>query len=128
MKLFPATQDKDVSFHLLHQSDHSRVKFKRVCAAEDREVAPDELVKAYEISKGKYIEVTDDELEAVALKSKHIIQIDEFVPKKEVNDLYHLRPYYIAPEGDVGKDAFVVIRDIIARMDRIALGRIALTR
>src|SRR6202043_2826862 len=90
-------------------------------------VDEDDIVKAYEISKGKYIEITDDELEAVALKSRHIIEIDEFVPKKEADDLYHLRPYYIVPGGDAGKEVLVVIRDVIARMGRIALGRVVLT-
>jgi DNA end-binding protein Ku len=99
----------------------------KVDAETGEAVNDDDVIKAYEISKGKYIEITDEELEAVALKSRHTIEIDEFVPKKEIDDLYHLRPYYIAPDGDVGKDAFVVIRDVIARMDRVALGRVVLT-
>ena len=54
VRLLPATQDKDVSFHLLHKPDHSRIKFKRWCAAEDREVDNDELVRAFEVSKDQY--------------------------------------------------------------------------
>jgi DNA end-binding protein Ku len=126
--LYPAATERDkIRFHLINKRTGHRIRYLKVDAETGKPVDDDDIVKAYEISKGKYIEVTDDELEAVALKSKHIIEIDEFVPKKEVDDLYHLRPYYIAPEGDAGKDAFVVIRDVIARMDRIAIGRIALT-
>jgi len=62
VRLFPATQDKDVSFHLLHQPDHSRIKFKRWCETEDKEVEQDELVRAFEVSKGQYVEITDEDL------------------------------------------------------------------
>ena len=81
----------------------------------------------YEASKGEHIEVTDEELEAIALESRHIIDIDEFVPKEEIDDLYRMRPYYLAPNGDAGEDAFAVIRDSIERMGRVALARVVLT-
>jgi DNA end-binding protein Ku len=126
--IYPAATEREkIRFHLINKRTGRRIRYLKVDAETGEVVNDDDIVKAYEISKGKYIELTDDELEAVALKSRHTIEIDEFVPKKEVDDLYHLRPYYIAPEGDVGKDAFVVIRDAIARMDRVALGRVVLT-
>jgi DNA end-binding protein Ku len=126
--LYPAATEREkIKLHLINKRTGHRIRYMKVDAETGKPVDEDDIVKAYEISKGKYIEITDDELEAVALKSRHIIEIDEFVPKKEVDDLYHLRPYYIVPEGDAGKDAFVVIRDVIARMDRIALGRVVLT-
>jgi len=69
----------------------------------------------------------EEELEAIALESTRTIEIDQFVPKDEIDDLYNVRPYYIAPEGKVGADAFAVIRDVIAAMNRVALGRVVLT-
>jgi DNA end-binding protein Ku len=126
--LYPAATERDkIRFHLINKRTGHRIRYLKVDAETGKPVNDDDIIKAYEISKGKYIEITDDELEAVALKSRHIIEIDEFVPKKEIDDLYDLRPYYIAPAGDVGEDAFVVIRDVIARMDCVALGRVVLT-
>jgi DNA end-binding protein Ku len=126
--LYPAATEREkIGFHLINKRTDHRIRYLKVDAETGEAVNDDDVIKAYEISKGKYIEITDEELEAVALKSRHTIEIDEFVPKKEIDDLYHLRPYYIAPDGDVGKDAFVVIRDVIARMDRVALGRVVLT-
>jgi DNA end-binding protein Ku len=126
--LYPAATEHDkIRFHLINRRTGHRIRYLKVDSETGKLVNDDDIVKGYEIGNGKYIEITDDEIEAVALKSKHIIEIDEFVPKKEIDDLYHLRPYYIAPEGDAGVEAFVVIRDVIARMDRVALGRLVLT-
>jgi len=87
----------------------------------------DDIVKGYEVGKDQYIEITDEELEAIALESTRTIDIDDFVPKEEIDDLYNVRPYYIAPEGKVGVDAFAVIRDVIGAMNKVALGRVVLT-
>ena len=107
--LYPATTERDkIRFHLINKRTGHRIRYLKVDAETGKPVDDDDIIKAYEISKGKYIETTDDELEPVALKSKHTIEIVEFVPKKEIDDLYHLRPYYIAPEGDAGAEAFVV--------------------
>src|SRR2546429_5720501 len=92
-----------------------------------RRVPYEQIVRGYEVGKCQYIEVTDEELEAIALESTRTIDIDEFVPKAEIDDLYNIRPYYITPEGKVGVDAFAVIRDVIEAMDRVALGRVVLT-
>ena len=84
VRLFPATQDKDVSFHLLHQPDHSRIKFKRWCEVEDREVEQDELVRAFEVSQGQYVEITDQDLEQLPLPARHTIELSAFVSSAEI--------------------------------------------
>ena len=71
--------------------------------------------------------MTDEELEAIAIESTRTIDIDEFVPKREIDELYNIRPYYVAPDGKVGADAFGIIRDAIADMKMVALGRVVLT-
>src|SRR5260370_14941623 len=73
------------------------------------------------------MEIADEELEAIALESTRTIEIDEFGPRKEIDELYYIRPYYIAPDGKVGQDAFVVIRQVIGEMNMVAIGRIVLT-
>jgi len=98
VRLFPATQDKDVSFHLLHQSDHSRVKFKRFCATEDAEVSNEELVRAFEVSKDQYVEITDEDLEQLPLPAKHTIELSAFVNAREIDPIYYEKSYYLEPE------------------------------
>src|SRR5205814_1531018 len=114
-------------FHQISSETGNRVRLRRVDEETGKEVPYEQITKGYEVGKGQYIEVTDEELEAIALESTRTIDIDEFVPKKEIDQLYNIRPYYIAPEGKVGVDAFAVIRDVIATMDKVALGRVVLT-
>jgi DNA end-binding protein Ku len=128
IQLFPATAEGEkISFNQLNKETGNRVRYRKVDEGTGHEVPSDNIVKAYQISKGQYIELTDDELDAVAVESTRTIDIDQFVPKTEIDDLYYVRPYYIAPEGDVGLDAFLVIRNAIEQMDMVALGRVVLT-
>ena len=126
--LYPATSDREkVSFHQINKQTGNRVRMQRVDEATHEPVDFANIVKGYEVAKGSYLEVTDEELEAIAVESKRTIDIDEFVPKEEIDQLYNVRPYYIAPDGGSGTDAFVVIRDIIKDMGKVALGRVVLT-
>src|SRR6476469_10528736 len=83
--------------------------------------------RGYELKKGEFVEIDKDELEAVQIESNHTIDIDSFVPKDEVDKRYLNHPYYIAPDGKAGTDAFSVIRDAMKDQDRVALARIVLT-
>jgi Ku70/Ku80 beta-barrel domain len=68
-----------------------------------RRVPQDNIIKGYEVGKAEYIELDPEELEAVAIESKHTLEIEEFVPKKDIDELYLRDPYYIVPDGDVGQ-------------------------
>jgi DNA end-binding protein Ku len=126
--LYPATSEREkISFNQINKATGNRIRYRKVDAETGEEVPSDEIIKGYEVAKGQYIEVTDDELAAVALDSTKTIDIDEFVPKSEIDELYNIRPYYIAPDGKVGQDAFVVIRDAIEQMKMVAIGRVVLT-
>jgi DNA end-binding protein Ku len=126
--LFPATSEREkVSFNQINKETGNRIRYRKVDAETGEEVPSDHIIKGYEVNKGQYVEVTDDELASVALESTKTIDIDEFVPKNEIDELYSIRPYYIAPDGKVGQDAFVVIRDIIEQMNMVAIGRVVLT-
>jgi DNA end-binding protein Ku len=128
IQLFPATSESEkVSFNQINQDTGNRVRYRKVDDATGEEVRPEKIVKAYQISKGQYVEFTDEELEAVAIDSTRTIDIDQFVPKNEIDDLYYVRPYYIAPEGTVGQEAFVVVRNAIEQMNMVGLGRVVLT-
>jgi DNA end-binding protein Ku len=114
VKLFPATQDKDVSFHLLHQPDHSRVKFKRFCAAEDIEVPQEELVRAFEVSKDQYVEITDDDLEKLPLPTKHTIELSAFVKAEEIDPIYYEKSYYLEPE-ETGLKPYALLMKVLEK-------------
>lgn len=126
--LYPATSDREkISFHQIHKQTGNRIRYKKVDAESGREVDNDDIVKGYEVSKGEYIEVEPKELEAVEIESKHVIDIEQFVPKDEIDELYIDAPYYIVPDGDVGAQAFAVIREAIRKEGMVALAKIVFT-
>jgi DNA end-binding protein Ku len=128
IQLFPATSEREkVSFNQINSETGNRIRYRKVDEDTGEEVTQDQIVKGYQVDKGTYIEITDEELETIALESTRTIEIDEFVPRSEIDDLYLIRPYYIVPDGKVGQDAFVVIRNVIRQMDMVAIGRVVLT-
>lgn len=126
--LFPATSESEkVSFNQINKNTGHRIKYQKVDAETGDEVEAEDIVKGYQIDKGIYVEVTKDEIESISLESTRTIDIDEFVPRSEIDSRFLVRPYYIVPDGKVGHDAYAVIRDTIEKLDRIALARIVLT-
>ncbi len=126
--LFPATSDREkISFHQIHKQTGNRIRYKKVDADTGREVDNDDIIKGYEVSKGEYIEVEPEELEAVEIESKRVIEIEQFVPKDEIDELYINNPYYIVPDGEVGQQAFAVIREAIRKEGMVALAKIVFT-
>ena len=115
VRLFPATQDKDVSFHLLHQPDHSRIKFKRFCASEDAEVPQEELVRAFEVSRDQYVEITDEDLEQLPLPAKHTIELSAFVNLREIDPIYYEKSYYLEPEESGVKPYALLTRVLVEK-------------
>jgi DNA end-binding protein Ku len=126
--LYPATSEREkISFHQLNRETGNRIRYKKVDAETGDEVENADIVKGYEVDKGEYIELEPEELEAVAIESKRIIDIDEFVPRSEIDELYLRDPYYIVPDGDVGQQAFAVIREAISQEGMVALAKIVFT-
>jgi DNA end-binding protein Ku len=79
------------------------------------------------VGKGEYLEIAPEELEAIAIESKRTIEIDEFVPRKEIDEVYFNSPYYIVPDGEVGQQAFAVIREAIRQEGMVAIGKVVFT-
>ena len=126
--LFPATSEREkISFHQLNKETGNRIRYKKVDADTGDEVANTDIIKGYELAKGEYIELAPEELEAVAIDSKHVIDIEEFVPRNEIDELYVRDPYYIVPDGEVGQQAFAVIREAIRKEGMVALGKVVFT-
>jgi DNA end-binding protein Ku len=105
----------------------NRVRYRKVDAETGDEVPNDNIIKGYEVAKGEYIELDPEELDAVAIESKRTLEIEQFVPKEDIDELYLRDPYYIVPDGDVGQQAFAVIRDAIHKEGVVALGKVVFT-
>ena len=126
--LFPASSEREkIRFHQINKATGNRIKYRKVDAETDEDVDTSDIVKGYELGKGEYIELEPEELEAVAVESTRTLEIDEFVPRKEIDELYLNNPYYIVPDGDVGQQAFAVIREAIRKEGMVALGRVVFT-
>ena len=126
--LFPATSDSEkISFNQINRNTGHRIKYLKVDADTGEEVTSDDIMKGYKVDTDTYIEISKDELDNIALESTRTIEIDQFVPKSEIDDLYLVRPYYIVPDGKVGHDAYAVIRETIRSLDKVALARVVLT-
>jgi DNA end-binding protein Ku len=126
--LFPATSEREkIRFHQINRKTGDRIRYVKVDAETGKEVDNEGIVKGYEKKKGEYIPVEPEELKAVAIESKHTIEIDEFVPREEIDELYLANPYYIVPDGDAGTQAFAVIRDSLEKEGMVGIGRIVFT-
>ena len=126
--LFPATSEREkISFHQLNKETGNRIRYRKVDAVTGDDVESADIVKGYEVAKGEYIELEPEELDAVAIESKRVIDIDEFVPKAEIDELYLRDPYFIVPDGEVGQQAFAVIREAIRKEGMVALGKVVFT-
>jgi DNA end-binding protein Ku len=126
--LYPATSEREkISFHQLNQKTGNRIKYRKVDADTGDEVESSDIIKGYEVGKGEYLELDPEELEAIAIESKRTIEIDEFVPKDEIDELYLNNPYYIVPDGEVGQQAFAVIREAINKEGMVAIGKVVFT-
>ncbi|MDE2469908.1 MAG: Ku protein [Bradyrhizobium sp.] len=126
--LYPAsTSVEKTRFHMINKETGNRLRQQMVDAETGDVVESDQKGRGYELKKGEFVEIDKDELEAVQIESNHTIDIDSFVPREEIDKRYLNHPYYIAPDGKAGTDAFAVIRDAMKDQDRVALARIVLT-
>jgi DNA end-binding protein Ku len=127
--LYPATSSSArVRFHTLSRATGSRVKRQFIDSQTGEPVESDEQVKGYEVGKGRYILIEDEELEAIRIASTHTIDIESFVPRAQVDERYLETPYYIAPDDKVAQEAFAVIRDAMREKGRAGVARVVIAR
>jgi DNA end-binding protein Ku len=127
--LYPAASSSErVSFHRINKKTGNRLKQQNVDSDSNEPVEKEDVGRGYEVAKGQYIEVVDDELEKIQIESTHTIEIDSFVPRAEIDERYIDSSYYIAPTDQVGQEAFAVIRDAIRDREMVGLGRVVLSR
>src|SRR5437867_4148475 len=125
IKVFPATDaGATLSFNQLHAECQTRIQQKRWCPHCQREVPNTDIVKGYEFEKGRYVVVGDEDIEKVRVESTRVISLEKFADDAEIDPIYLERPYYLAPDGPVAKEAFAVIREGLKGM--AGIGKVAL--
>jgi DNA end-binding protein Ku len=127
--LYPATSGSErVSFNRINKKTGNRLKQQLVDSESGEPVEREDVGRGYEVGKGQYVQVEDEELAKIQIESTHTLDIDSFVPRAEIDDRYLESPYYIAPTDQVGQEAFAVIRDAIREKKMVALARVVLAR
>jgi DNA end-binding protein Ku len=122
IKVFSATESKTVHFREVHAKDGSRIEHRRICSKDGKEVDYDDVVKGYEVSRGKWVELTDDEIAAAAGSRSRRLDIDHFVPVDEIDPDYYERTYYLGTQ-DKGKDAYALLHAGLEKAGRAGVGR-----
>jgi DNA end-binding protein Ku len=127
--LYTATSSGErVAFRQINKKTGNRLRQQLIDEETGDPIDPDDKGRGYEVEKGVYLRVDDEEIEAIAIESSHTIDIDSFVPKSEIDERYVESPYYLIPENEVALEAFAVIRDAMRGKAMVALGRVVLSK
>jgi DNA end-binding protein Ku len=125
VKLYSAVSKKTVRFNQLHEKDHSRIQLKRFCADEDQEVPYEEIVKGYEISPGRYVVITSEELDRLDPVKTRTIDIEDFVDLDEIDPLFYEHPYYLAPDTGATKP-YKLLLEALKATNKVAIARVVI--
>jgi DNA end-binding protein Ku len=125
VQVFSATRSAaKISFNQIHKPSGKRIRYEKVVPGIG-EVDPDDIVKGYQVSKGKYVLLIDEEIDDVKLEAKRTIDLVRFVDRNEIEPLYFDRPFFVAPEDDeVAGEAYVVLREALKKSGKVGLGQI----
>jgi DNA end-binding protein Ku len=127
--IYPATSSSEkVRFNTLNRATGNRLKRQMIDSETGDVVASDDQVKGYAVGKDQYVIVEDDELSSIAIESTRTVDIERFVPKTAIDDRYRDTPYYLAPEDQVGQEAFAVIRDAMKKKKMVGISRVVMAR
>ncbi|ANY19898.1 putative DNA repair protein YkoV [Tsuneonella dongtanensis] len=125
VEIYSATKSgAKISFNQIHEPSGKRIAYEKVVPG----IGPvdrDEIIKGYEVSKGNYVLLEDDEIEAVKIESKRTLELVQFVDACEIDPLYYDKPYYVAPQDDLAEEAFVVLREALRKAKKVGLGQLS---
>jgi DNA end-binding protein Ku len=125
VRLFAATEERDVAFRQVHEADGSRIRYRRVCEQEDREVPYGEIAKGYELPDGGMVVLTKEDFSSLPLPSTKAIEVLTFVPADQIDPIYYARSYYLKADG-AGDKPYVLFREALVRSGQVALVKVAL--
>ena len=124
IRLYPSTEEKGLKFNQLHDEDHGRIKYQRVCAIDGEEVPFEHIVKGYEYEKDKYVVLTDEDFDAVPVESSRAIEILQFVDLEEIDPIYFKKTYYLIPE-EMGVKAYTLLREAMSQTGRVGIAKVS---
>lgn len=125
IQMYTGSQEKEISFVMLHKKDLSEIRYARVCKAEEKEIPWEEIVKGYEYEKGNYVVMTDQDFEKVNLKKTKTIEILHFIQEEEVDTAYYVKPYFLEPDKNAG-DAYSLLREALTKSKKVGLAKYVL--
>ena len=125
VKLFSATSPKEVRFHMLHDKDGARIQQKRVCSLDGHEVPWEHVIKGFEVSKGRYVPIAKEELEAFIPKGSKAIEIEDFVDLEQIDPIYYQSTYYLVPDRGASKP-YALLVAAMKRTGRVGIARFVL--
>ncbi|MGH8958949.1 MAG: Ku protein [Acidimicrobiia bacterium] len=124
--MYTATESKTPKFKMLREKDHSPIRYKRVAESDGEEVAWEDIVKGYEVEKGKYVVFTDEELEAAAAGDRNrLVDVVQFVDEDEIDPIFYKSSYYLAPEK-TGAKAYRILLDALISKERVGLCKVSI--
>jgi DNA end-binding protein Ku len=126
VRLVTAVQPGHISFHLLHSKDYSRLSRRMICPEEGASVPPDEIVRGFEVLPGKYVLLTDEELESVSPERSRTIEIIDFIVKSDVDPVYYDHHYFLVPAKG-GEKAYQLLVEVMERSNKAGLARFVLS-
>jgi DNA end-binding protein Ku len=124
VKMYPATEEKSLSFNQLHDEDHGRIRYKRVCEKDGEEVPFEHIVKGYEVEKGTYVVLEDEDLDKVPVESTRAIDILQFVDLEEIDPIYYKKTYYLIPE-ETGVKPYALLRKALGDDGKVGIAKVA---
>ncbi|MGV9763545.1 non-homologous end joining protein Ku [Micromonospora tulbaghiae] len=125
VKVYSATEEKDIRFHQVHREDGGRIRYKRTCSVCGEEVTYDDIAKGYDIGGGEMVILTDEDFADLPLSTSHAIDVLEFVPAEQVDPILYNKAYFLEPEGSATKP-YVLLRDALSDSERVAIVKVAL--
>ncbi|MBQ1072668.1 Ku protein [Micromonospora sp. C31] len=125
VKLYSATEEKDIRFHQVHREDGGRIRYKRTCQVCGEEVTYDDIAKGYDIGGGEMVILTDEDFAELPLTSSRAIDVLEFVPAEQVDPILYNKAYFLEPEGTATKP-YLLLRDALTDSERVAIVKVAL--
>jgi DNA end-binding protein Ku len=126
VEIYSATKSgAQIAFHQVHEPTGKRVKYEKVVPGVGP-VDADTIMKGFELEKGDYVLLEQDEIDAVKLESKKTLELTQFVDADEIDVLYYERPYFVVPADDLAEEAFIVLREALRRSRKVGLGQLAM--
>src|SRR5215469_658198 len=125
VRLYAATEQKDISFRQVHREDGGRIRFRRFCSIDDEEIPYEDIAKGYELPTGEMVVLTDEDMSDLPLPTTKAIEVLQFAPAEQLDPILFNRSYYVEPEA-AGARAYVLLRDALEQSGRVAVAQVAL--